>query len=270
MSFVPVPGLDVLFCRHETRMADYGAFLESVKASGPEWQEVYGGTTRTRRSLSVLTAEGWKMAMMDSEDWKLMFGLTFYADSPASGLSFIQAQRFCSWLTWREQSEGRLGSHEYYRLPTDEEWSKAAGLPQETAATPDARHLSLPPGMAVFPWGPDWPPPANFGNYAGTEARDGAWPQSWPSRKMKNDDFPRTAPVGTFPESATGLLDLWGNVWEWCDSPRNFVSGAMTLRGASWVDGGSRDQCRRDFRRFEQPTRRQTDIGFRCVLVVGK
>lgn len=140
----------------------------------------------------------------------------------------------------------------------------AAGVRHHAGGAP----RSPPAGEAIYPWGTNlWPPPPGFGNYGGTEARDNNWPAAWQSLSFQNDSYARVAPAGMFGENVHGLVDLWGNVWEWCDSRRNLVSNVATLRGGSWVDGGYRNQFRRDFRRFEEPTRRQTDIGFRPVLV---
>jgi formylglycine-generating enzyme required for sulfatase activity len=118
------------------------------------------------------------------------------------------------------------------------------------------------------PWGQGWPPPPNFANYAGTEARDANWPVEWLSLPGRNDEFTRAAPVGRFPAVSTGLFDVWGNVWEWCESPPNVISAEMTLRGGSWVEGGYKPQMRKDYRRFERANVRESCIGFRCLLVV--
>ena len=270
MSFIPVPRLAVLFCRHEARMSDYTSYLDGVRDERQEWMEARGGPIGTRVPLHTLTADGWTTAMMDVEDLHKFFGVPFRQDGPACGINFNQAQRFCAWLTWREQREGRLSPGDLYRLPTDEEWSTAAGLPAEGGGTPEDRHMKLPAVEPVYPWGAEWPPPQGFANYAGTEARDSAWPVHWLSLKTANDEFPRAAPAGSFPDNAAGLQNLWGNVWEWCDSRRNAVASIYTLRGASWVDGGYPEQFRRDYRRFEPATRRETSIGFRCVLVVAR
>jgi len=268
MAFIPVPGLDrTLICRHETRMGD---FLLSLEGEGPEWEawkEAFGVEMAGRMRLADLRPSGWEP--QDNSAMHLGQGLRdlgLPADAPACGVNVFLARRFCAWLTWREQRQGRLAAHEYYRLPTDAEWSLAAGLPPEKELLVERRHKSI-PGTA-HPWGKGWPPPPGFANYAGTEARDANWPAAWTSLPGRNDDFPRAAPVGSFPENSTGLHDVWGNVWEWCESPPNLVSGELTLRGGSWVEGGFKPQMRRDFRRFERLNLRESCIGFRCVLTV--
>lgn len=39
------------------------------------------------------------------------------------------AQFFCNWLTLKERQEGRLTDTQYYRLPTDDEWTMAGRFP---------------------------------------------------------------------------------------------------------------------------------------------
>jgi len=268
MSFIPVPGVQgVLFARYETKSSD---FIQSMTEGMTDaaWLEAFGGVMGTRNPLSDVRPSGWEPQSHTATVVQMMALMKLAPEAAASGINLYQARRFCAWLTWREQREGRLTPSQFYRLPTDEEWSLAAGLPPETLLDVHERHRSIPQTEVLHPWGKAWPPPPGFANYAGTEARDANWPAAWANIEGRNDDFPRTAPVGRFAETSTGLYDIWGNLWEWCESKKNVVSAEMTLRGGSWVDGGFKPQLRMDYRRFERPNLRETCVGFRCVLVV--
>ena len=63
---------------------------------------------------------------------------------------------FVQWLTEREIAEGKIPRNAKYRLPTDEEWSRAVGLPSEKGDTPAEKNEK---NQTDFPWGTDFPPP---------------------------------------------------------------------------------------------------------------
>ncbi len=263
MIFIPVAGRPLLAAVHETQRKNWAAFM----AESAEWSEpleATGGPRKPSRTpVNILTALGWVKAGTAGDPVYDAAGQD--ANLPADGINIFMARRFCAWLTWAEQRTGRLGPGQLYRLPTDEEWSALAGVADETGGTPQERHLSLAAGAVKFPWGAEWPPPAGFANYAGSEVRESVWPQGWQHLPLRSDAFPAAAPVASF--SATeGLYDLWGNVWEWCESTPAPNMTKYVLRGGSWVDGGYQDQLRRDFRRMEAGSRRESCIGFRCVL----
>ena len=144
---------------------------------------------------------------------------------------------FCKWLTKREQSAGDLPQDREYRLPKDEEWSVAVGLKNEAGNTPEDKDGKI----KLYPWdipqkrAKSWPPPSGAGNYCGEEANNGEdWPSIWPVIEGYNDRYARTSPVGTFNANFTGLHDMVGNVWQWCEDWYSAQAQYRVLRGASW------------------------------------
>jgi formylglycine-generating enzyme required for sulfatase activity len=98
---------------------------------------------------------------------------------PATMVSWRDAQAYASWLSHK------LGGR--YRLPTDEEWTYAAG-----SRAPDEAPLVI-----------DANEPAN----------------AWISRYEREADLEpaekEPQPIGSFGANEHGLLDVAGNVWEW-------------------------------------------------------
>ena len=113
-------------------------------------------------------------------------------------------------------------------------------------------------------------------------------PQPWPWGKEPPNKFQinsgeahirRTTPVGAFPDgsSKSGLVDIAGNVWEWCQDwyayyERQTIenyNGPPTgehkiLRGGSWAFNSH--DCRTACRGKNPPSYRDYNIGFRLVL----
>ncbi len=155
-------------------------------------------------------------------------GFAQTADHPVVNVTWKDAVNFCEWLTESERVAGRLPAGREYRLPTDREWSLLVGLGEEAGATPEARDLSV---RDVYPWGLGWPPPSGAGNFAGEESGLDAWIPGY------RDDYPNTAPVGSFAPNAAGIFDIAGNVSQWCRDQWNQKSRDRVLRGSSWFNG---------------------------------
>ena len=237
MMFVQVPGTPVLFCIWETRVQDYQVF---ASATGRSWKKppfIQGPT------------------------------------HPAVSVNWQDANAFCEWLTQKERQEGRLAAGQYYRMPTDAEWSVAVGLGNETGSSPEQKNWKI---IDVYPWGNQFPPRRGTGNFAPF---------------LNVDSFENTAPVGSFAANKFGLYDLGGNVWEMCidnyeaeqeyrvsresrgDAPRQRISRyddeddkrRCVLRGGSWCNTIPHELMS-SFRLLSVPHPWEYISGFRCVL----
>src|SRR4029453_14401084 len=173
------------------------------------------------------------------------------AAHPVVKVNWFDAVAFCKWLTDKERGENLIEDQQVYRLPTDLEWSVAVGLVNESGATPEARDGKI---KNEFPWGKQWPPPYDGGNYSvASGKRRGA-----------------TMPVGSFKPNSLGLHDLGGNVWEWCGDTYkgdSVVTGRDwgVLRGGSWATT-NRLEMQSSYRNVIDRNDRDVIYGFRCVL----
>ena len=182
---------------------------------------------------------------------------------PVVKVNWFDANAFCKWLTDKERDENIIEDRQFYRLPTDLEWSAAVGLPNEGGGTPEARDGKI---RNEFPWGKQWPPPNGAGNYADRSAklRGGAVIENYA------DNFPATAPVGSFKSNSLGIFDLGGNVWEWCAEGYKGDGGSAgrdwgVLRGGSWATS-NRLEMQSSYRNVVDRNDRDVIYGFRCVL----
>ena len=164
-------------------------------------------------------------------------------DYPVEQVSWDEAKAFCAKLTAALPSE--LKDKCVCRLPTDAEWSLAAGLPEENGNSPAEKDGRI---QDTFPWGTEWPAPAESGNYASSP-----------------DSLRHSAPVGSFRANQHGLCDLGGNVWEWCEDWYNNQQQYRVVRGASWKCSFP-SVLLSSYRSLYQPGDRANDVGFRVVV----
>ncbi|NIM10895.1 MAG: SUMF1/EgtB/PvdO family nonheme iron enzyme, partial [Candidatus Aminicenantes bacterium] len=174
-----------------------------------------------------------------SDDHYKKFGPALTGDNyPIVGVSWNDVIAYCKWLTEKTSLK--------FRLPTEAQWEKAA-------RGPDGRE---------YPWGkhPPYHEKKYYANYD------------------KEDKFKYTSPVGSFPGGASpyGLLDMAGNVWEWCNdwydsdyyknspdkNPQGPESGTYrVVRGGSWYRYAAEIRCA--YRFYYAPSLRYFNFGFR-------
>ncbi len=157
-----------------------------------------------------------------------------HPNRPRTDVDWYEAVAFSRWLA--------VMLNQSVRLPTEEEWEKAARGSDGKA----------------FPWGEKY-----INGYANVDEsfEDG-------------DGLKETASVGLYPQGASpyGVMDMTGNVWEWClnkyDYPDRIEPDTSrdnrVLRGGCWVNSPS--DARADGRYGPIPDERSSARGFRLLL----
>jgi formylglycine-generating enzyme required for sulfatase activity len=239
MIFVPVSHTKVLFSIYETRVKDFVAFAATQpQLDGTNWSHaLYHDTTPVSNG----------------------------PDYPVVNVSWRDAQAFCTWLTKNEQQAGTINGKQFFRLPTDAEWSWAVGIGDlETNGTPKEKNSKI---KNVYPWGTQFPPPSGAGNFADLAALN--YFTNWPHIEGYNDGFVTTAPVGSFTPNALSIFDLAGNAMEWCDDFYDDSHKQRVLRGGAWINCGP-DSLWSSYRNHTAPNRFSVATGFRPVLVTDE
>jgi len=193
-------------------------------------------------------------------------------NNPVANVTWADAVQYCNWLSKKEgrtpvykQEFGRwIAVYPFtdgYRLPTEAEWAWAIRYSERPAAS-------------KFPWGKNWPPPKDSGNFSDLTARE-LVPTIIPKF---TDGYASTAPVGTFAPSVLGIYDGGGNVAEWVNDFYTVPTPGITvpvvdptgpgrgtshvIRGSSWRHAGF-TEMRLSFRDYGTDAR--SDVGFRIA-----
>ena len=200
------------------------------------------------------------------------------SDCPQIYVTWYEAAQYCNWLSKMDgipESEWCYPANEMiksgmeipkdylkrkgYRLPTEAEWEYASRAGSVTS---------------------------RFYGESDELLSEYAWYSKNPPKKKDDPNDPNdpqhTYPVGQLKPNAYGLFDIYGNVWEWCDSRRqpytssntidepteNFFitdSVAMTRRGGSF--SYDREVMRSAHRGALNyfPNQRRDNVGFRIA-----
>ncbi|MEI6047046.1 MAG: SUMF1/EgtB/PvdO family nonheme iron enzyme, partial [Chloroflexota bacterium] len=199
----------------------------------------------TYRQFQTFIASGeydtltwWKDFPKDYQRQKMQEQEFKYDNHPREWVTWFQAVAFTRWLDAKYREAGLLEKGDEIRLPMEEEWEYAArGTDERT-----------------YPYGSKFD--ATKGNTYDT-------------------GIGMTSAVGSFPDGASpfGVLDLSGNVWEWClneySNPKALINFNSTndrvLRGGSFysISLNAASACRSHNLRY--------DWGFRsgCRVVLS-
>jgi len=126
-----------------------------------------------------------------------------------------------------------------YKYPTEEEWEyfARAGSSEKYFFGSDESKLTR---------------YANFADKSLFDLKDGFY--NYADRKL-NDGITKIAEVGSLQPNAWGLHDVYGNVWEWCDTKytlsrekpnKNESKNDFVVKGGSWCS--LKDYCHSAFR----------------------
>ena len=187
------------------------------------------------------TQQWWKdleKPVIEPSNWQ-------HKNRPRTNACWYEAMAYCRWLT------DQIGDGIKITLPEEQQWLLAATGGRERP----------------YPW-PDQKgtPVSHLANVDGSD-------------EDKGHHLGQTSAVGLYPngDSATGISDLAGNVWEWCLNRHDDIDytlpdfsegspGARVLRGGSWLDDP--ENAAPADRRRARPGPRSYDIGFRLVCAL--
>jgi len=230
--------------RHETDVRDYmigrtpitnATYLTFVEGGGYERREWWSDEGWSWKEQYDITRPG-AWAADHGDEWRLGRLEPLHPDRPVVHVSWFEADAFA-------RAHGA-------RLPTEQEWEKAATWDQERGEA------------LAYPWGNDSP----VGGVHCNVDQLGCG----------------TAPVGAHLDAASpaGCLDLIGDAWEWTSSSFRpypgfraypyreysepfFGDGYRVLRGGSWATRAR--LATPTFRNWDHPQRRQIFAGIRIA-----
>jgi formylglycine-generating enzyme required for sulfatase activity len=226
-----------------------------VTISKPFWMAKTETTRAQYEALMGVVPDPWGKKV--AEDWK-----SKGADAgkfPVVNVTWDQAREFCTKLTQRERSAGRLPGGLVYTLPTEAQWEYAC-----RAGTTTRNYVNDTEDATDIAWYVKNTGPFNRGN------------------------MPRIQPVGGKKANAWGLFDMLGNAREWTldyvgpyaggsvsdpTGPKEPVKPNMAFRvqrGGAWIDAKSKMRCA--WRGWSDPSFgsqkgfQEGTVGFRVVV----
>ena len=231
----------------------------------PDW-ELLAEDDEKRHLVRITCPFHLGIHVVTQNEWVTVMSTTPWTDEehvkegeryPATYVTWKEARKFCRKLTEKDRAVGRLDATESYRLPTEAEWEYACRAGSRTP-------FYFPDGL-----GP-------YGEYM------------WYERNAWDVDERYPHLVGQKRANAWGLLDMHGNVEEWCSdwygkdyygtspevNPLGPSKGSTIYCGPARVcRGGTWDMpfafCRSALRSHMGASARDHAVGFRVVRTIA-
>lgn len=164
---------------------------------------------RAHGHVTMAERLGGSVFALGSGRWRIVQGATYThplgadapaarADEPATQVSWSDASAFCA-------ARGA-------RLPSEAEWEHAARNGRDD--------------RGPYPWGEAL-------RDADGRLRANVWQGAFPSANTLEDGYLFASPIGAFPATPIGLVDLIGNVWQWTSTVLD--DGTRVMRGGSFL-----------------------------------
>jgi sulfatase modifying factor 1 len=199
-------------------------------------------------------------------------------------LQFVKDKKshFPEWLEKGSKYSIETGNDDYYKKFVSDENYPAVGISWDDAGA-YCDWLSNKMGLNFsLPTEAQWEKAAR-----GIDGRKYPWGNKEPDGNLANFDRKvlKVTPVGSYPggSSLYGILDMAGNVWEWCYdwyderyydnmpgiNPTGPTSGSLcVVRGGSWGNQAINVRCA--VRGGGRPSNRGYDAGFRLCMEVSE
>ncbi len=230
----------------EMVLVPFGNFWVSSKETTRRQFTTFAESIDFPKDLPILstTETGWKE---NGDTWKNP-GFEQGPNHPVVGINREEALQFCEWLTRKEYDADALEAQQQYSLLTRSQWKRAAGQHE-------------------YPWGNQWPPPMDCGNFATESAKSVNWPRSFTTLNVSiyRDPYPRTSSVASFRPNEFGLYDIAGNVSEWSLDVESESKGIIL--GSSWYTFTQSGLKTETYLSNHSPKDRHDWFGFRIVLI---
>jgi len=201
-AWIEIPGKGYSIAKYPITNAQFAKFIEASGYDEREWWTDAGWDVKAKGWAWNSSKRKWEATGTPWTEPRYWNDSKWNgAVQPVVGVSWFEAVAFCLWLS--------DVTGEKIMLPTEDQW-------QYAAQGNDGR---------AYPWGNTW-----NGNLC--------------NNNVDNKGIGRTSPVTQYEgkgDSPFGVVDMAGNVWEWCltdyDNKTNDVNSAANnrvLRGGSW------------------------------------